>query len=50
MIAMVASDGCGENIDETEDCGHEVETPDGSIAYICVECYIKFGDDLENLF
>lgn len=47
---MVRCDGCGRDIDQTEESGYEVTTLDGSIAYICEDCHEKFNDDLENLF
>lgn len=47
---MIGCDGCGRSIIQTEECGYEVTTPDGSQAYICEDCHTNFGDDLENLF
>lgn len=43
---MTPCDGCGREYDDLT----TVETPDGSVAYVCTECNDMLQDDPDSVF
>lgn len=47
---MSPCDSCGQDFDEERTHIHKVTTTDGSVAYICDDCYEQFSDDPGSVF